>query len=162
MELYLLRHGIAEEVSSTGKDSDRELTEPGRRKLRRVLERAADAGVKPELLLTSPYARARQTAEFAKEILRCEGELVFTEALLPEADPQDVWLEIRTQHGGVNSVMLASHEPLMSRCTGYLLRSSELLVDFKKGGIVRIDVDELGVQPRGLLKWMLIPKLAGA
>ena len=40
MEIYLLRHGIAEDRSATGRDADRRLTEEGRAKLRRVLERA--------------------------------------------------------------------------------------------------------------------------
>ena len=47
----------------------------------------------------------------------------------------------------------------MSRCTAFFLRSPELLVDFKKGAIVRIDFDHFGLQPRGVLKWMLTPKL---
>ena len=34
MELYLLRHGIADDDSPTGKDADRPLTDEGRRKLR--------------------------------------------------------------------------------------------------------------------------------
>ena len=40
MEIYLLRHGIAEDSAPTGRDPDRRLTEEGRAKLRRVLERA--------------------------------------------------------------------------------------------------------------------------
>lgn len=162
MELYLLRHGIADNDSPTGRDSDRQLTAEGRRKLRQILQRAAEAGVKPDLILTSPYARARQTAEIAKEVLNCPQELQLTESLVPEAEPQDLWLEIRTQHGGLRSLMVVSHQPLMGRSTGYLLRCAELIVDFKKGGIVRIDIDHLGATPHGLLRWMLVPKLAGA
>jgi len=81
MELYFLRHGIAEETSSTGRDSDRRLTDEGRRKLRQTLQRVADAGVSPDLLLTSPYVRARQTAEIAKEILGYKEDLVVSDAL---------------------------------------------------------------------------------
>lgn len=162
MELYFLRHGIADDRSSTGRDSDRQLTEEGRRKLRLILRRAAEAGVSPGLVLTSPYVRARQTAEIAKEVLGYKEDLVVSDALRSDSDPQAVWQEIRSLHGGAHSILMASHEPLMSRCAGYFLNSPELLVDFKKGAIVRIDVDQFGTNPRGVLRWMLVPKLAGA
>jgi phosphohistidine phosphatase len=162
MELYLLRHGIAEDDSPTGKDADRQLTEEGRRKLRDTLKTAAGAGVKLGSIVSSPYLRARQTAEIAKEILGFKDDLLFSEALKPEADPQDLWQEIRSVYRGADCVMFAGHDPFMSRCTAYLLGTPALMVDFKKGAVVRIDIDQFGVQPRGVLKWMLVPKLARA
>ena len=49
MELYLLRHGIAEDRAPSGRDADRRLTEEGRDKLRRILERAHSAGAQPSV-----------------------------------------------------------------------------------------------------------------
>jgi phosphohistidine phosphatase len=162
MEIYLLRHGIAANDSPTGRDSDRTLTDEGRSKLRQVLKIVSDGGVRPELIISSPFVRARQTADIAKELLGYKDEIAFSDALVPEADPQDIWQEIRTVHKGSECILLASHEPLMGRCLGYLLGAPELLVDFKKGAIVRVDLESLGVHPRGILRWMLIPKLAAA
>ena len=162
MEVYLLRHGIAEDNSPSGRDSDRRLTEEGREKLRSVLKAAAGAGVLPELIVSSPYVRARQTAEIARQVLAYKEELQFSQALVPEGEPSDLWSEIRTIYRPADSLLLASHEPLMSRCAGYLLGSPRLYVDFKKGAIMRIDIDNFGIEPHGALRWMLIPKLAGA
>ena len=162
MEVYLLRHGIADDDSPTGRDSDRQLTAEGRRKLKDVLKTIAAAGVSPDVIVSSPYLRALQTAEIAREILGYQDEVHRSDALVPESDPQQVWQEIRNSYKGTNSILLASHEPLMSRCAGFLLGYPDLLVDFKKGAIVRIDVEQFGVQPRGLLRWMLVPKLAAA
>jgi phosphohistidine phosphatase len=162
MEVYLLRHGIAEDDSPSGRDSDRRLTDEGRQKLRSVLQAAAGAGVSPELIVSSPYVRARQTAEIAIQVLGYKEDLQFTQALVPESEPRDVWSEIRTIYRHVDSLLLASHEPLMSRCAGYLLGTPRLYVDFKKGAIMRIDIDNFGVEPYGALRWMLVPKLAGA
>ena len=78
MEVYLLRHGIAHDDSPTGKDADRPLTEEGRRKLRDVMKAIANAGVKPDAIVSSPYLRARQTAEIAQEILGYKDSLLFT------------------------------------------------------------------------------------
>jgi len=61
MQVYLLRHGIAEGKSAKGGDAARELTAEGRAELKHVLKAAAKAGVKPALILTSPYVRARGT-----------------------------------------------------------------------------------------------------
>src|SRR5580704_17747368 len=58
IELYLLRHAIAEDHSPSGRDADRRLTDDGRKKLRRVLERARKASVTPTLILSSPLKRA--------------------------------------------------------------------------------------------------------
>jgi phosphohistidine phosphatase len=160
MEVYLLRHGIADDDSPTGRDADRRLTAEGRHKLREVLRAVAAAGVTPEVVVSSPYVRARQTAEIAAEVLGYKDEIHRSDALVPESDPQQVWQEIRNLYRGAHSLLLASHEPLMGRCAGSLLGYPDLLVDFKKGAIVRIDVDQFGIHPRGLLKWMLVPKLA--
>ena len=162
MEVYLLRHGIAEDDSASGRDSDRQLTDEGRQKLRSVLQAAAGAGVSPELIVSSPYVRARQTAEIARKVLGLEEDLQFSQTLVPEGEPRDVWSEIRTVYRHAGSLLLASHEPLMSRCAGYLLGSPRLYIDFKKGAIMRIDIDNFGLEPHGALRWMLVPKLAGA
>ena len=155
-----MRHGIAEDNSPTGKDADRRLTEEGREKLRDLLKVAAKAGVEPETIVSSPLVRARETAEIAKDILGNKDEIATSEYLTPDADPQDLWRELRTVYKGSNSVVLATHEPFAGRCTAYLLGAPELLIDFKKAGVVRIAIDQLGIKPRGILKWMLVPKLA--
>ena len=162
MQLYLLRHGIAHDESPTGKDSDRELTDEGRQKLRHTLGVVAAADVRPDVIVTSPYVRARQTAEIAKQSLGFEPSLNFADALVPDSDPEDVWREVRNLYRGSESIVLVSHEPLMGRCVGFLLNAPELLVDFKKGAVVRIDIEQIGVRPRGILRWMIVPKLAGA
>jgi phosphohistidine phosphatase len=43
MEIYLLRHGIAEDQKPGGRDADRALTGEGKKKLREVLEVAVPA-----------------------------------------------------------------------------------------------------------------------
>jgi phosphohistidine phosphatase len=159
MQLYLLRHGIAEDGQAGQQDSERALTPDGKRKLRGVLKTAREANVKPALIVTSPYLRAVQTAELAAEVLGYAGELIEIGALAPSARPEDAWEEIRLYKDEAQ-VLAAGHEPLFSALTAYLLRSPSLQVDFKKGALVRIDFDRIGADPRGILKWMLVPKLA--
>ncbi|MEQ1947837.1 MAG: phosphohistidine phosphatase SixA [Bryobacteraceae bacterium] len=159
MEIYFLRHGIAEDRAATGRDVDRRLTDEGRQKLRRVLERAQQAGVSPSLILTSPFKRAMETAEIAGRELGYEGKLVRTFALVPTASPEEVWEEVRL-HRDEAAILLAGHEPLFSATVAYFLGSTRDVVQFRRGALVRIDVQAFGGAPAGLLQWMLTAKLA--
>jgi phosphohistidine phosphatase len=159
VELYLLRHGIAEDRSPSGRDPDRRLTEEGREKLRRVLKRAAAAGVEPSLIISSPYTRAVETAEIAASELKYKGEILRAAALVPDSSPPSVWGEIR-EHRQESSILLAGHEPLFSATVAWLLGSNHEMVEFRKAGLVRIDIHGFGATPNGILQWMLTPKLA--
>ena len=160
MEIYLLRHAIAENARPGLKDSDRALTDEGRKKLKRVLERARGAGVKPDLILSSPYRRALETAEIAAQVLKYDGKVVLSATLVPDGNPRQVWEEVRS-HKSEPAILLASHEPLMSSLLAHLLASPALMVDIKKAGLARVDFDRFGSEPRGVLKWLLTPATAG-
>ncbi|MBM3764432.1 MAG: phosphohistidine phosphatase SixA [Acidobacteria bacterium] len=159
MQLFLLRHGIAEDAQPGTADAERALTAEGSKRLREILKRAKTAGVAPSLIVTSPYVRARQTAELAAELLGYEERLVPSNALVPMASPAETWAEVRALRGEP-SLLLVGHEPHMSGMMAYLLSAPELAVDFKKGALVRVDVFEFGARPRAILKWMMAPKLA--
>jgi phosphohistidine phosphatase len=159
MEIYLLRHGIAEDRASSGRDADRRLTDEGREKLRRVLERAHSAGVSPAVIISSPYKRAVETAEIAARELGYDRKILRVEALTPDSSPSRIWNEIR-EHRDEASVLLAGHEPLFSATVAWMLGSSHAMVEFKKGGLIRIDVEAFGAEPRGILQWMLTPKVS--
>jgi phosphohistidine phosphatase len=161
MQIYLLRHGIAEVAAAGMKDADRALTSEGKKKVREVGRVAAAAGVKPALVLSSPYKRAMATALIAAEQLGYSDEPQTTKALLPEASPQAVWEEIRV-HKDVESILLVGHEPLFSTLGAYLLGANQVQIDFKKGAILCLETAHFGAQPRGILKWFLTAKLAEA
>lgn len=158
MRVYLLRHGIAED--GLGKpDADRAITPEGYKKLREILKALKRAGVAPTAVLASPYLRAMQTAELAVNELGYKGAIEEVGALTPDSSPRDAWAEIRV-HKAQQEVLVVGHEPLFSSLTAFLLNSPSLLVDFKKGGVVAIDLASFTAQPHGVLCWYLTPKLA--
>jgi phosphohistidine phosphatase len=159
MELYLFRHGIAEDGKPGRPDSARELTDEGREKTADVAKLAWKAGFRPSLVLTSPYARARQTAQIAAEEVGYKGPVLPVDSLVPHSSPENVWKDIR-DHGGEAAILLASHEPLLGHTVGYLLNSPSLRVEMKKAAMVRIDIDSLRAAPHGILRWMIVPKMA--
>src|SRR5216684_1358866 len=160
MEIYILRHGVAEEGHGGMRDADRALTAEGASKLKSVLRRTRAVNVEPSIILTSPYRRARETAQIAAEVLRGGPSVVETKALTPESTPESVWDEIRA-HKSESQIMIVGHEPLFSSVYAFLLGSPSVQIDVKKGSVGRIDVDRFNGQPRGLLRWLIYPKLSG-
>ena len=156
MQIYLLRHGIAEDGKPGRPDSERALTAEGKDKLRRVLKRARRADCSPSLILASPYRRAVETAAIAAEVLGYPQDVLHTRALIPEAQPRETWDEIRA-HKDEESILLSSHEPLMSSVASFLLRSPALQVDMKKAALARMDCERFAGEPHCVLKWMLTP-----
>jgi phosphohistidine phosphatase len=159
VEIHILRHAIADPARPGEQDADRAVTPEGRKKLREVLRVAKAAGLAPGLILTSPYRRAIETAEMAASQLNFTDPPLATNALLPGSNAEDVWEEIRV-HKDAQEILLVGHEPLLGQLAGYLLGTPSLLIDFKKGALVRIDMDQFSAKPRGVLRWFFTPKLA--
>jgi phosphohistidine phosphatase len=159
MQIYLLRHGIAEDAAPGHSDSERALTNEGKEKLRRVLKRARAADVSPSLMLSSPYKRALETADVAADVLGYKGRILRTRALAPDASPYETWGEMR-EHKDETAILVASHEPLMSSLAAFLLNSPALIVDMKKAALLRVDCPRVTAQPHCMLKWMLVPAVA--
>jgi phosphohistidine phosphatase len=159
MEIYLLRHGEAEE-SLRIPDEERSLTPEGRRRLGNVLLRARDAGVGASLILSSPLRRAVETAELAAGILGTSAQIRKTDALRPDAAPAEVWDAVHINRGE-DQLLLAAHEPLLSQAVAFLLGTPAAQIDMKKGSLARVDIDQFGSEPRGVLRWLLTPQLAG-
>ncbi len=161
MQVYLLRHGIAEEGRHGESDSARALTSEGRKKLRQVLQTASKIDVQPTLIITSPFKRAIQTAEIAKHMFDHKEEVLQSNALIPSSTPEQVWAEIRT-YRNKPSLLLVGHNPLFSDLVRFLLHSPDLQIDFKKGALMRLDFERISPQPAAVLRWYLTAKVAGS
>lgn len=160
MKLYVLRHAIAEDRTPRQPDSARRLTAPGEVKAARVLAHARSIGVRPGTVLTSPYVRAAQTAEIAREQLRLSAPAVVTEALVPYVNVFDLWEGVREYFAG-GDVMVVGHNPQLSSLVSWLLGSRQDALWLKKSGLVALDVGAAGPQPRAMLAWLLTPGSVG-
>ncbi|NUM88769.1 MAG: phosphohistidine phosphatase SixA [Bdellovibrionales bacterium] len=157
MDLFLVRHGIAEEPSGwDGPDAARPLTKEGAKKTLRIAERVGALFPAPEAIVASPYLRARQTADFFQEAWGISARRE-TEALVPSADPAEFLLWMRREAGGWRSLVAVAHEPLLSRLAARILtgRDSGGLIEFKKAGIARIELRDGG----GVLRLLLPPRV---
>lgn len=158
MELYLMRHGDAERGVAGQPDASRALTAEGRSEVERAVRRATKGGMRPSVIVSSPYRRALETARIAAEVSGFNGEILTAEELVPHGAPEAVWAELRVLGRG-GSVVVTSHEPLVSGCVAFLLGCPSLSLQVRTGTIIRIDVGE-GRSPGGNLRWMITPKIS--
>jgi len=157
MQLFILRHGKAEPGHPGEPDSNRRLTEEGKQLSRLVLARAAAAGVQPLTVLVSPYIRAQETAEIAREMLGLRSAALPSNALLPDSHPETLWDEVRL-HQQDPQLMLVGHNPLLSEFLTLLLAAG-VAIDLKTSGLACVDVGSASAQPRGRLVWLLTPEV---
>jgi phosphohistidine phosphatase len=160
MELYVIRHAIAEPLGKHNEFSDekRSLTDEGRDRLGEITKGLRRLGVQFDLLLTSPLTRAIQTAEIiatafdigAKEIQR-------TANLAPGASAVALIAEIKS-HTGVESVALVGHQPDLGVLVSGIIGSAAPSLQLKKGGVCCVNVTETVPVLRGDLVWLLTPK----
>lgn len=154
MDLYLLRHAQAAPGSP---DSERPLTNAGIAELDRVLDAAQRTGTLPTVVLSSPYRRARQTAERAVTRLGFAREIVLCGGLTPDNRPEALWDEVRpwTAEAGV---LVVTHEPLVSSAASWLLGSSRVAVRYPTAGLMKLRMLSTGSAPTAALEWLLTPE----
>ena len=160
-ELYLIRHGIAEERSDAWPDdSKRPLTDEGMARLRKAARSLAHLGVSFDVVLTSPFVRTRQTAEIMAAEFAPRPAVVNVEALASGGSTAGVLAELE-KHSRRKRIAIVGHEPEMGALGKYLAGMRDEL-EFKKGAICRIDVAAIPVKGSGTLRWFLAPKFLRA
>lgn len=162
MNLYIIRHAIAvdEVTSDAASDSERPLTDKGRKKMRQIAKALRHLGVEFDLILSSPYVRARETAEILADVFKKKNKIVFSAHLIPEGNPELVIGEINEKHS-VDSLAIVGHEPHLSALIGLLTsEGSKIEITLKKGGVCHLSADDLHHQDhRATLEWLLTPRI---
>jgi len=160
-ELYLIRHGVAEERGEAWPDdSKRPLTSDGMSKLRKTARALERLGVAIDVILTSPFVRARQTAEIIAGGLDPHPHLVTADSLAPGGTPAAVLSDLE-KHAKRQRIALVGHEPGIGELAARLIGSRHPIA-FKKGAVCRIDVEGLPPAGPGDLCWFLTPKIMRA
>jgi phosphohistidine phosphatase len=160
MNLYIIRHAIAvdEATSDYASDSERPLTDKGRKKMRQIAKALRHLGVEFDLILSSPYVRACETAEILADVLKMKDKIVLSDNLIPLGNPELLISEINEKHV-VDSLAIVGHEPHLSTLIGLLIsEGSKIEITLKKGGVCHLSADDLHHQDhRSTLEWLLTP-----
>jgi phosphohistidine phosphatase len=162
MILYIIRHAIAAPAGTSGQvedDSQRPLTDKGRKKMRKIAQGLKELEAQIDLVLTSPYLRAAQTAKIlAKKFDLAKEKVIFTENLIPAGYPDQLVDEINTNYSEVENLALVGHEPSLSSLVSMLVSGDPTLsVTLKKGGVCRLSLEKLQYGRCAGLDWLLSP-----
>lgn len=157
MQLYIVRHAPAEELSSgVRSDADRELTPKGRKLFRAFAQKIIQPDQAPQLILHSPLVRAVQTAEILREVIGLNREQMKVERRLgPGVTASQMASVIREFK--VERIAVVGHNPDVSHCTSALIGGGS--IEFKKGSIACLDFFDEVTPQLGRLVWFMSPKL---
>lgn len=160
MEIYVVRHGIAidREDPKCPPDPERYLTEEGIEKTKRVAAAVASICASPDLLLSSPYVRATQTAEiFAAALDYSKQRIRRTDLLLPGAEPSLLFREL-AKDKQTSTLFIFGHAPQLDDIIAAALGSKQHITSLKKAGVALLELKRLS-PPSGQLLWLAPPKL---
>ena len=157
MNLYILRHAIAEVRSPRWPDdTERPLTSSGEKKMFKVAEGMRHLKLDFDVILSSPYQRARRTAEIVCEVLGEKRQL--SEYLKSDSDPKLLIQELNSRYQSRENILLVGHEPDLSQLVSLLCcGTTDLSLTLKKGGLCKLSVSKLKAQKCASLEWVLTP-----
>jgi phosphohistidine phosphatase len=140
-------------------DDDRTLTDEGVSKMRQAAQGLRILDFIPDVMLSSPLVRARQTAEILLEAFGKGARLEITGALAPAGSRREVYQAI-SSYDKINSVMLVGHQPSLGEIAGELVcQSPGEFIELKKGGACVIELKSVGTVPQGFLVALLTPSI---
>ena len=152
--MHLLRHAHAGDAFEwIGDDDLRPLTKKGRRQSERLGAFLETHGVRPDVIVTSPLVRARQTAEIVAEAL---GMTVKTDERLGSSfGKRELWALL--DETGAREVMFVGHDPDFSLLLTYLIDAAGM--NMRKGTLATVDLQTKLGDGEGELRWLVPPDL---
>jgi phosphohistidine phosphatase len=161
MDLYFLRHAKAE--PRTGRvsrpDHERALTPEGEQKMLEIAKGMRHLELRLDQIFTSPYVRARQTAEIAAQTLGLTSKTTLTAHLAPDGNPQLLIRELRQKQRTLGSVLLVGHEPYLSGLISTLTTGAPgLRLILKKASLAKLTTSSLRFGSCADLEWFLGPR----
>ncbi|MGH9712424.1 MAG: phosphohistidine phosphatase SixA [Candidatus Acidiferrales bacterium] len=158
MILYLVRHGIAVDPTDpkSPPESERPLTAKGVQKTRAAALGLRAMRVKPDVLITSPYVRAAQTAEIFAEALEFAPEKIrASDALKPGGNPTEALKEIARLRA--KEVMCFGHAPHLDQMIYQMVGARGVFTSLKKAGVACFE--HAASHGKWELQWVATPKM---
>jgi phosphohistidine phosphatase len=146
MEIFLIRHGVAEPRGTREKDDDRELTPKGRKRMKRIVRTLDRLDVRFDRVVHSPLPRAAQTAELVMPLV--DGKLTPDKRLAAPPTPS-----LLTALDG-ERVGVVGHEPYLTELCGMLTGTHAQAFVLDKGGVAWLSGD---LKPGGMKLLALFP-----
>lgn len=153
MQLYLMRHGLANWPNWARPDNDRPLNPEGTQQIQALGAALAQRGLQPALILHSPLARAFETATVLAAALGVGDRVREQWHLRPGFTLADLRLLLH-QHAALPSLLLVGHNPDM---TEQLHQLTGGWAQFREGTLACVQLDQPEAERGGVLRWLVPP-----
>jgi len=158
MQLFILRHAAAIPRGTEGyPNDDRPLTEDGIAKFTECAKAINIIAGGFDVIISSPLVRALHTAKILAEHTMYSKEVIVTEHILP-GSPQRSLFTFLEKFNNSDKICITGHEPLLGYIASVLIGQDKSVIELKKGGICRIDIDKLPPERPGRLVWLMQPR----
>jgi len=157
-----LRHGYAgNRLSDPMKDIKRELTISGKKEVVEIAKSLKKLGVKFNVIFSSPFTRAFQTAQIIAEEYKLTEQIEQSEELKPDGSKGSLYNKLSKL--SIDSVILiVGHEPYLSSMINDIISNNENHnnnIILKKAGLSRIKTTSTVPKFKGELRWLLTPRI---
>jgi phosphohistidine phosphatase len=139
MNIYLIRHGDAETISSAKSDFERKLTAKGKESMKKAAHDWKKIIHSFDIIASSPLTRAVQTAEIIADVFNYHDKIITDKRITSGSMPDNLVDFLRLFK--VENIAIVGHEPDMSRNLSALVSSSGMYSEFKKGTIAKINYE---------------------
>lgn len=143
MNIYLFRHGISIDRADPAcpADPERFLTDKGKKRTRAAAAGVASLGVSCDAVISSPYLRARQTAEIVAKALKYGDEIETDDALIWSRPPGDIAANLEGRREA--AIMLVGHAPHLDELAGWLVGAGRAVTQMKKASLLVLECEAL-------------------
>jgi phosphohistidine phosphatase len=155
MNIFLIRHSKSEPASPAKKDIDRELTEEGISIIKRTVGIWKDGIPSFDIIITSPFKRAVQTAEIIADLINCKNDLIIDSVLSPGSSTRSV-IQLAEVLIGEN-IAFVGHQPDMSYHISSLACNSQLNLKFSPASIAKLSFNGNPKPGKGILEFLIPP-----
>jgi phosphohistidine phosphatase len=127
--------------------------------MRRIAQGMSALKLSFDLILSSPYRRAQETANIVASRFNMRHHLGLTKRLTPGGDRRALIQEISALAGRAGSILLVGHEPSLSTLAMTLVFGRPVgRVNLKKGGLCKLNIEHLRLGRCAELEWLLAPR----
>jgi phosphohistidine phosphatase len=158
MEVYMLRHSDAVPRGTPGyPNDDRPLTEDGVKKFTEAAKAIAGLAGNFDVIISSPLIRALDSAKIAAEAAGYKKNIITSQYMIP-GSPMRSLFNFLKEFNSKNKILLAGHEPHLGYLASLMIGIEEHVIEFKKGGMCRINISKFPPEKPGVLVWHLTQK----
>jgi phosphohistidine phosphatase len=125
-----------------------------------IARRLKSLNVALNLVISSPYLRARETAEILVEEIKPNKGLIINQDLSPMGDLGSLISDIKKDYSSLDNIAVVGHEPGLSTLVSVLISGNPALdITMKKGGVCCLSIESLRFDQCAVLEWLLTPRI---